>query len=179
MIAARPARSSADDRLLQSVRDGARREAASRRSTRELREAPVEAKPELRLVPKPRRRFRLVAVVYSAIFTLMFVATALQIHLAQSQLEVDRIEQGVEIARDRFTDLRKQNASLRSPDRLLAEARAMGMVTGRAKEFAVVSPEISTMVVRAAGPMLDAATPPPDPFADHERIKRVNHGDAP
>lgn len=160
------------------IREGARREAASRRSTRAALEA-AEERPSLRVVSRPRRRVRAVAVVFGMTFAGMLGVTALEIRLAQHQLEIDRIEQSVDVARDRFTDLRKANASLRSPERLLAEAHAMGMVTGRAKDFATVSPETATAVVLAAGNMLGADDPPEDPFADHERIKRVNQGAAP
>ena len=164
--------------LRDDIREGARREAASRRSTRAALEA-AEERPTLRVVSRPRRRVRAVAVVFGMTFAVMLGVTALEIRLAQHQLEIDRIEQSVEVARDRFTDLRKANASLRSPERLLAEAKAMGMVTGRAKDFSTVSPETATMVVLAAGDMLGADEPPRDPFADHERVKRVNQGDAP
>ncbi len=176
MIAARP--QVADDQARDAVREGARREAASRRSTRAALEA-AEARPHLQVVSRPRRRVRIVAVVFTTMFALMLGVTVLEIRLAQHQLEIDRIEQRVEVARGRFTDLRKENAGLRSPERLLAEAQAMGMVTGRAKDFATVSPEIATMVVLAAGDMLGADQPPEDPFADHERVKRVNRGMAP
>ena len=168
----------ANTRLRDDIREGARREAASRRSTRAAFEA-AEERPSLRVVSRPRRRIRAVAVVFGMTFAVMLGVTALEIRLAQHQLEIDRIEQSVEVARDRFTDLRKANASLRSPERLLAEAKAMGMVTGRAKDFSTVSPETATMVVLAAGDMLGADEPPKDPFADHERVKRVNQGDAP
>ncbi len=176
MHAARPR--AADDRARHDIRAGARREATSRRSTRAALEA-VQARPHLAVVPAPRRGVRLVAVVFATLFLTMLGVTGLEIRLAQHQLEIDRIEQGVQLARERFTDLRKENAGLRSPERLLAEAQAMGMVTGRAKEFATVSPEIATMVALAAGDTLGAGEPAEDPFADHERVKRVNRGMAP
>ncbi len=167
-----------DFQVRDDIREGARREAASRRSTRAALEA-ADQRPSLRVVSRPRRRVRAVAVVFGMTFAVMLGVTALEIRLAQHQLEIDRIEQSVELARDRFTDLRKANASLRSPERLLAEAKAMGMVTGRAKDFATVTPETATLVVVAAGSMLGADEPPEDPFADHERVKRVNQGAAP
>ena len=181
MQAARPlpaASAGSDAHLVGSIREGARREAASRRATRALIDA-RQAKPDLRVVAPARRRVRLIAVVFGGVFALMLGTTVLEIRLAQSQLEIDRVEQGVELSRTRFTDLRKENAGLRSPERLLREATAMGMVTGRAKDFTTVSPETAIQVVIAAGNMLDASQPPSDPFAEHERLKRVNAGEGP
>ncbi|MGD9702076.1 MAG: hypothetical protein AB7Q42_06780 [Acidimicrobiia bacterium] len=163
-----------NDVALREVRAGARQEAASRR-------APAKKRPELVVVPRSRRTVRFAALTFTIVFALMLALTVFQTRLAENQLDIDRAEEGVDIARARFSELRKENASLRSPERIAAEAAKLGLVPGRSSAFIVVDPAVVQMVAVAAGDGLDpqGIGGLEDPFEVHKRVKRVVSGEAP
>ncbi len=159
---------------LGEVRAGARQEAASRRAT-------SPAPPRLVVVPRSRRTVRFAALTFSIVFALMLALTVFQTRLAENQLDIDRAEEAVDLARARFSELRKENASLRSPERIAEEAGAMGLVPGRSSNFVVVDPTVIQMIAVAAGDGLDplGIGGLEDPFEVHKRVKRVVSGGTP
>ena len=159
---------------LGEVRAGARQEAASRRAT-------SPAPPRLVVVPRSRRTVRFAALTFSIVFALMLALTVFQTRLAENQLDIDRAEEAVDLARARFSELRKENASLRSPERIAEEAGTMGLVPGRSSNFVVVDPTVIQMIAVAAGDGLDplGIGGLEDPFEVHKRVKRVVSGGTP
>lgn len=159
---------------LGEVRAGARQEAASRRAT-------SPPPPRLVVVPRSRRTVRFAALTFSIVFALMLALTVFQTRLAENQLDIDRAEEAVDLARARFSELRKENASLRSPERIAEEAGAMGLVPGRSSNFVVVDPTVIQMIAVAAGDGLDplGIGGLEDPFEVHKRVKRVVSGGTP
>jgi hypothetical protein len=116
----------------------------------------------------------LVGVVITVLFAALLGITVFQTRLAERQLQLDRVERQVSVARDRYDQLRQARAQLRSPERLAAEALQMGMVPGAPVEFVEVTPEIVAMVA-AAGGGLDprAARPSAASLDDFRQVKSV------
>src|SRR4029450_3394157 len=154
-----------NDGALREVRAGARQEAASRRS--------ASPSPRLVVVPRSRRTIRFAGLTFSIVFTLMLALTVSPPRPAQNQLDIDRAEEAVDLARARFSELRKENASLRSPERIAEEAGALGLVPGRSSNFIVVDPTVVQMIAIAAGDGLDplGIGGLEDPFEVHKRVK--------
>jgi cell division protein FtsL len=165
---------------LAAVREGARQEAAARRETRIVVEA-ERNRPRLEVVPRARRRVGLAGVGFTTLFLVMLGLTVFQTQLARQQLEIDRIEQSVETARLRMTQLQKESAGLHSPERITAEAWKVGLVRGKEDEFMVISPTAIDAVARAAGTLLldDDAESIDDPLAEHKKVKAIVTGATP
>jgi hypothetical protein len=158
----------AREAAVRDVRAGARAEAARRSSV------------ELRVVPPPRGRaaVRVAAGAFVVVFGLMLVVTVFQTRLAEQQLRIDQTEDRVDLARARFAELRKENASLRSPARIASEAAALGLGPARSGGYLTLDPAIVAGVAVAAGDGLDPAGigGAEDPFDVHKAVKRVVSG---
>ena len=113
-------------------------------------------RPTLALVPR-RRRAATVAVILSAlIVSSMLASAAFQTRLAQSQLELDRLDREVSATRQSYDTLRRARAELRSPGRLAEIAAATGMVS--TDEVTYMDIDVDTMaVVQQATGMLDSS----------------------
>ncbi len=140
-----------------------------------------EQAPKLSVVPRRKRAFRLAALAFVVVFLSMLALTIFEIRIAQNQLELDRTNSRVDQAQLQFDQLRKLNAQLRSPDRLVTEAARAGMVPGRNGEFLIVDPAAVAAVRAAQGATDDQALSgtAEDPFADHERVKAAIAGATP
>ena len=135
----------------------AARPARRGRSTRPVAATPTKStRPQLRIVPRPRLAINAALVLGVVIVGLMLAAVVLHTRLAERQLEIDRIEQAVTDARERFDVLRQQRAELRSPTRLGAESAELGMHVPPETEFLAVDPATLAQVIAAAG-TVDAA----------------------
>jgi cell division protein FtsL len=169
-----------DDRQLSAIREGARQEAASRRNSRITMER-ERRRPQLEVVPRARRRVRLAGVGFTALFVVMLGLTVFQTQLARQQWEIDRIEQGVEVERLRLTELRKANAVLHSPERVITEAEKMGLSRGNPDSYMPVSQAAVDQVARAAGDLLldDEIDTLDNPLAEHKQVKSVLAGETP
>ena len=137
--------------------------------------------PKLSVVPRRKRAFRLAALAFVIVFVSMLALTIFEIRIAQNQLELDRTNTRVDHAQLQFDQLRKQNAQLRAPDRLVTEAAKAGMVPGHNGELLTVDPKTVAAVRAAAGADADQlpSGTAEDPFADHERVKAAIAGAAP
>ncbi len=160
---------------LRAVRDGARAEAAALRS----RPAPLHT-PRLVVVPRRRRTARLAALGLAIVFLLMLGVVAFQTELAQNQLDLDRTVQQLDLERARTRELRRDNAALRSPDRIAAAAAAIGMVATSTRDFLVIPQEVVDLVNLSAGDALDdVVTRRTDPFRDYQETKALINGEEP
>ncbi len=144
-----------------------------RATTRPVAATPTKStRPQLRIVPRPRLAINAALVLGVVIVGLMLAVVVLHTRLAERQLEIDRIEQAVTDARERFDVLRQQRAELRSPTRLGAESAELGMHVPPETEFLPVDPATLAQVIAAAG-TVDAAGGLSDPADPLEQIRRV------
>jgi hypothetical protein len=66
----------------------------------------------------------------------MGLVVALRAHMANQQMKIDSLNYDISRARLHFDTLRAERAALQSPEKLIANARAMGMV-----------PSVSTRII--------------------------------
>lgn len=136
------------------------------------------SKPDLRLVPQPRVAINAALVLGFFVVVLMLGTVVLHTRLAERQGEIDRLEQAVTEARERFDVLRQQRAELRSPTRLSIEAAELGMRQAPHTEFMAVDPHTLAETLAAAG-VVDEITgtiTPDDPLDQIRRVKAADGG---
>jgi cell division protein FtsL len=109
------------------------------------------ATPQLTLVPG-RRRFAWFAVALTVLVSAVMMG-ALFVHtrIAERQLDIDSLERSVRAAQEEFDLLRSERAELRSPNRLRAEATALGMQVGEESEFVAVDPMVLAVTIARTG----------------------------
>jgi hypothetical protein len=131
------------------------------------------ARPDLRIVPKPRAAVNAALVLGFVVGVLMLGTVVLHTRLAQRQVEMDRLEQSVDEARARFDVLRQQRAELRAPTRLAIEAQQIGMMPSPRTEFLPIDPMTYARVLAAAGTVDDATgtIEPTDPLDQIRNVK--------
>lgn len=140
-----------------------------------------EAAVVLSVVAEGRRRWPAIIGGGLLVVALLAMLGAAVFHtqLAQRQLLVDQLEQEVNDERDRFDELRRDRAVLRSPERISAEATELGMVPADEVQFVEIDPLALAMQLAAAGATDDSAgrviseTGPLDQFRD---VKSVSEG---
>lgn len=133
--------------------------------------------PRLQVVEGRRQAVRLALVLGATLFALLFAVTAFQTRLAQNQLELDRTDDQISVERERYDQLRLQRAELLAPERLMAEAAALGMVPGSATEFVSVDERLVAQVAVSAGDIDEAQrSAGQDPFADYGDVKATVDG---
>lgn len=102
------------------------------RSTRPARREREESEaPHLRVVPAPRRTGRRRAglfVGFIAVFVILFGTVTFHVRLATGQQQIERLDRQAESAQARYDRLRLDVDRLSAPDRIVARARALGMV---------------------------------------------------
>jgi hypothetical protein len=109
----------------------------------------------------------------------MLGAAVFHTQLAERQLEIDQLDRQVQEERERFDELRRDRAVLRSPQRIADEAAALGMVRGATSRFIGIEPMALAMQLAAAGATDDDTTRviiesgPLDQFRD---VKSVSAG---
>ncbi|HEY0518340.1 MAG TPA: hypothetical protein VGC84_02515 [Ilumatobacteraceae bacterium] len=134
-------------------------------------------RPQLTVVPRRRRNARLVAVAAFFASSLMLGAAAFQTQLARRQVELDRVDSQIRIARNDFNDLRSQRAELRSPARLAASGSVLGMTDASKTEVMQIQPEVVAEVQMSAGGVFDPGVEEKDPvFEEFKAVKAVAGG---
>lgn len=133
-------------------------------------------RPDLRLVPRRRKAARAVAVLLTLVAALMLAAVMLHTRLTERQIEIDRLDDAVIEARDRYDVLRRQRAELRSPTRLAAEAAALGMRPAPNNTFVSIDPTTLAIAIAAAGAVDDASrmVERADPLDQFRQVKSVS-----
>lgn len=109
----------------------------------------------------------------------MLGAAIFHTQLAQRQLTIDRLEQGVDEARERFDELRRDRAALRSPQRIAHEADRLGMVRGETSEFVQIEAVMLARQIAAAGAVDDGGPRTiaiDDPLEQFRDVKAVSAG---
>lgn len=108
------------------------------------------ARPSLQVVPVRRRAVRWALVGLGGLFAVLFAVTAFQTRIAENQLDLDRLDDRIAVQRETFTRLRLERATLMAPDRLMAEASALGMEPGGETVFVTISPDVVAQVAVSA-----------------------------
>jgi hypothetical protein len=108
------------------------------------------SRPDLQVVPARGRAVRLAFVGLGSLVVVLFAVAAFQTRIAENQLDLDRIDNRIAEERELFTRLRLDRAGLMSPERLMAEAQALGMEPATAIQFAPVPPQVVAQVAVAA-----------------------------
>ncbi len=129
-------------------------------------------------MPRPRAAVNAALVLVGVVVVLMLAAVVLHTRLAERQLEIDRLEESVTEARERFDVLRQQRAELRSPTRLSIESAQLGMGVAPQTEFLTIDPGRMAQIIAAAG-TVDEATATviaADPLEQIRRVKAATSG---
>jgi len=136
--------------------------------------------PTLRVVVTRRRWPAVIGFVLIALtLVAMLGAAVFHTQLAQRQLRIDVLENQVQAERERFDELRRDRAALRSPGRIATEAIELEMVRGETSRFIEVDPGALARQLAAAGVVDDNASRvieesgPLDQFRD---VKSVSAG---
>ena len=163
--------------MAQPIRSASRRRGDRRRAVARPAQA---ARPRLRVV---RRRRRWPALVVGTLATVLLAgmlgAAVFHTQLAERQLRIDRLEQGVAAARDRFAELRNARAALRSPQRVASEAERLGMVRGDTATFVEIDPIALARQLAASGVIAvetDHLIEDDDPLQQFRDVKAVSAG---
>jgi hypothetical protein len=123
---------------------------AARPAPRRAAEAKAKAtpKPDLAVVARrPRRRAGFLAAMglFVVLGALLGLA-AFQTRLAADQLQLDRLEAQVRDERQRFERLRGDEAALLAPERIVAEAERLGLVTPPDVQYVQPDPAVVAAV---------------------------------
>ncbi len=131
------------------------------RRVRELESAHVQRRPQLTLVRTGNAvAARRVLVLVGFLCTAFVGIVALEANLASGQMELDKLNKTVRLARDHYEELRQERAMLHAPDVLQASATKLRMFLAPTTKFlpveksavAVVDEAISSMDARFADP---------------------------
>ena len=123
-------------------------------ATAPRRSQPATA-PQLSLVPRRRRAAGFAVALSILLAGLMLGSAVLHTSLAERQFEIDRLEQSVADAQERFDVLRRARAELRSPTRLSSEATRIGMHPAATSQFVPVDGLTVAIAIAATGEVLD------------------------
>ena len=133
----------------------------------------ITPRAQLVVVPRRRRTARLIAAGSTVVFGLMLGAAAFQTQLASRQLTLDTMDRGIRAAHEEYDVLRRERAELRSPGRLAAEAKKLGMVPASQTEFVSLDPDVVATVQRSGttGQSGAADTTADDEFEQYADVK--------
>ena len=107
----------------------------------------------------------------------MLSSAAFQTQLARRQVELDRVDSQIRVARTDFNELRRQRAELRSPQRLATIGASLGMGAASDTEFLDLSPDVIADVQQSAGGVFDPQIEAVDPvFEDFKAVKALTGG---
>lgn len=135
------------------------------------------ARPHLTVVPRRRRTARLVTLAAFVVSSSMLGAAAFQTQLARRQVELDRVDRQIRVARATFDNLRQQRAELRSPERLAISGEALGMRGANNTQFVEIDPAVVAEVQLSAGGVFDSGIEAVDPvFEEFKVVKSIAGG---
>lgn len=100
------------------------------RPAREATPSPAESRRHLKVVePAPALGRRLVSLlILIALFAILFATVAFHVQLVTGQQEIDRLQRRADAAQATYDARRVEVDNLSAPDRIVARARALGMV---------------------------------------------------
>lgn len=108
-----------------------------------------------------RRQVRIGIWVFGVLSAVsVFVVVAFHVMVAQSQLQLDRVNRQMTVEQQRYERLRLEVATAAAPPRIAAMAQQLGMVPGGPSTFLSV-------------PQAGAAAPPENPTSSTEDYQKV------
>lgn len=145
------------------------------------RRRPVPVSPiTQREAPKATRRFvTLVSACMVLALGVMFVVVAVQTHIAETQMKIDKLNSQIADERARYDELRLERSSLREPALLVSQATSIGMIPGNGVKFTSVDPlTVAQVLVATGGVDPELLTNAHDPLANYGAVK-ATVGDRP
>jgi|GEM_PF-5780309 len=140
----------------------------------------IEAsRPSLVLVPRQRRATHLAVLVSMTVGLAMLGAAAFQTQLAQRQLLLDQLDDGIALSHKQYESLRLERSQLRSPERLAGIAAANGMQPSTDTGFRIVSPEVEMAVRQSTGMIVRREVPYGEALLDEYRVVKGLGEDVP
>lgn len=140
----------------------------------------VKASPLARAVtrknaPKATRIFiYTVATLAAVIITLMMVVVVFQTRLAETQLNIDVIEDQIAVEQARYNELRLERSSLREPSRLVSQATSLGMVPGTKTTFKDIDADaVAAVLVSMGGIDPDQFANTREPLKNYSSVKAI------
>lgn len=138
-------------------------------------------RPKLQVVTQTNRRVPAVVggLVLLVVMVAMLGAAVFHTQLAERQLAIDKLEREVQAERERFDELRRDRAVLRSPQRIADEAAVLGMIPGATSRFVTVDPAALAAQLAAAGSTDGGTTSvidDVDPLDQFRDVKSVSAG---
>ena len=142
--------------------------------------SPIARAVSQREAPKATRRFVTVVTMFMvAALGVMFAVVAVQTHIAETQMRIDRLNEEIAQERARYDSLRLERSSLREPATLVDKARSIGMIPGNGVKFTSVDPlTVAEVLVATGGVDPELLTDPHDPLANYGAVK-ATIGDRP
>ena len=126
----------------------------------------------LTVVPQEDRRYFKVAVIAGSVFLVLFALATLQMHMAQQQMRLDKLNSDIARARLHFDELRAERASLQSPEHLMEASRQMGLLPGRTTTIVNIPASIAAEVAATVGKVdADVAKETESPLDEFGRLK--------
>jgi hypothetical protein len=126
----------------------------------------------LRVVPQEDRRYYKVAMIAGIALLMLFGLATLQMHMAQQQMRLDKLNSDISRARLHFDELRAERASLQSPDHLMEASRQMGLLPGRTTTIVNIPAEIAAEVAATVGKVdADVVKETESPLDEFGRLK--------
>ncbi len=133
-----------------------------------------ESRPRLTVVPEADRRYVRVVLAFGSLILVMGLAVALRAHIAQQQMQIDKLSYNISRAREHFDSLRADRASLQSPEVLTVKAHQMGMVPSMGTQIvnvpAAIAAEVAATVGKVDSDVIAATESPLDEFG---RLKKT------
>ena len=108
------------------------------------------ARPALRVTAPRRRAHVAVFVVVATIFALVS-AVVFHVVLAQSQLQLDGLDRKIDTARREYEERRLEVSTLASPQRIIEQAEALGLVMPDNPPSYIVVPGAPTPAAQGGG----------------------------
>jgi cell division protein FtsL len=132
--------------------------------------------PTLALVPRRRNAARMAVLLSALVVSAMLASAAFQTRVAQSQLELDRIDRDLSSSRENYDSLRRERAELRSPARLAEVAEATGMVSTDEVTYMDIDPATYAAVQQATGLLDDSGTGDAELLEQFRDVKAATDG---
>ena len=107
--------------------------------------------PDLVVVPRRRRTVGIVACLSVLLGGAMIGAVALQLRLAERQLDLDLLDRELRVSMQYYEQLRRERADLLAPDRLALIAESSSMRPSTGGDFVLVAPDVDIAVQQSTG----------------------------
>lgn len=127
---------------------------------------------KLTVVQRPEGVYVRVFVFVATVVVVMGLVVALRAHMAHQQMRIDSLNYDITRARQHYDTLRAERATLQSPEKLIASARAMGMVPSLSTRIIDIPASIAAEVAATVGKVdADVVAAQESPLDEFGRLK--------